>query len=325
MELDKHAAGTVLPRIDWERIAGPLSRASDALARLDERLRASSLAEGWGTRTDFREAQAALWIDGILVSIEDLVLHDAGMDVRIPTPELTRSVMALGLRRRIWRGKRDWPGSEEGLNSILGSSAEATTQREVDDWFSPKIDHRDKMTEWRELLGKARSLTPLVGAALALDAWRRNYPSERTPWAGSMIIASYLRETGATANFLPLINIGLREGEYQKQRNRESSQTDRVIWILEAFEASATYGMTEHDHMVLARDTLSTKLKERRTSSRMPDLVELVLSHPIVTVPLVAKKLRISPQAAQVLIDDCGTLLREVTGRKRYRAWSIGT
>jgi hypothetical protein len=41
----------------------------------------------------------ALILDGQLVDVGDLVLHDAGMDVRHPTHELTRAASALRARR----------------------------------------------------------------------------------------------------------------------------------------------------------------------------------------------------------------------------------
>src|ERR671933_436311 len=90
-----------LPKqLPWDAIAGSLSQADDALARLDERLRASPLREGWVARTDFAEAVAALWNQGELVYLEDLVLHDAHMDIRAPTHELTRAHAVLRARRK---------------------------------------------------------------------------------------------------------------------------------------------------------------------------------------------------------------------------------
>ena len=39
---------------------------------------------------------------------------------------------------------------------------------------------------------------------------------------------------------------------------------------------------------------------------------------------MIAQELKISQQAAQNLIAELGTGLREITGRRRYRAWAIG-
>jgi hypothetical protein len=47
--------------------------------------------EGWIERSHFHDAAAALWVEGELVHVEDLVFHDAEMDQRTPTHELTRA------------------------------------------------------------------------------------------------------------------------------------------------------------------------------------------------------------------------------------------
>ena len=59
--------------------------------RLDERLAKSPIRAGFVVRTHFTDAAACLWLDGELVPLDDLVLHDAHMDVRAPTHELTRA------------------------------------------------------------------------------------------------------------------------------------------------------------------------------------------------------------------------------------------
>jgi hypothetical protein len=74
--------------VPFHALAQPLARAEDALARLDERLSRSPVREGWIACTHFSEASAALWLEGERTHLEDLVLHDSGMDVRAPTHEL---------------------------------------------------------------------------------------------------------------------------------------------------------------------------------------------------------------------------------------------
>src|ERR1700739_4732092 len=99
------------------------SDTEDALSRLDERLRISPIREGWIARTHFIDACASAWIDGELVHIEDLVLHDASMDIRSPTRELTRAHAVLRARRRILREAPQWALSPSGLNALIGRAA----------------------------------------------------------------------------------------------------------------------------------------------------------------------------------------------------------
>ncbi len=97
--------------------------AEDALSRLDERLRVSPIREGWIARTHFFDACASAWIDGELLLIEDLVLHDASMDIRSPTRELTRTHAVLRARRRILLEAPQWALSPSGLNALTGRAA----------------------------------------------------------------------------------------------------------------------------------------------------------------------------------------------------------
>src|SRR5947209_14132789 len=106
--------------LPWAQLAGPLAAAEDALARLDERLAKSPIRDGAISRMHFTDSCASLWLDGELVHLDDLVLHDAGMDVRAPTHELTRAHAVLRARRRIAEAKPEWALSAPGLSSLRG-------------------------------------------------------------------------------------------------------------------------------------------------------------------------------------------------------------
>ncbi|MFD2222983.1 hypothetical protein ACFSM9_04360, partial [Microvirga arabica] len=67
-----------LPELPWEQIAGRLEQLTISILRFDARLEASGLAAGWQSRCDMTEAVRALLLDGHLVDVGDLVLHDAG-------------------------------------------------------------------------------------------------------------------------------------------------------------------------------------------------------------------------------------------------------
>ena len=80
-----------LKSLPWSRLASPIAAAEDALARLDERLAQSPIRDGFIARTQFMEAAACLWLEGELVALEDLALHDCDMDIRAPTHPLARA------------------------------------------------------------------------------------------------------------------------------------------------------------------------------------------------------------------------------------------
>jgi hypothetical protein len=114
----------ILERLPWPQIAAPLAAAEDALARLDERLRLSPIRQGWVERAHFLDACASLWLDGELVHLEDLVLHDADKDVKSPTRELTRAHAVLRARRRIAQAD---PGSALTPTTPTKTSAAQST------------------------------------------------------------------------------------------------------------------------------------------------------------------------------------------------------
>ncbi|GAC1045936.1 hypothetical protein thsrh120_59410 [Rhizobium sp. No.120] len=62
----------------------PAFDAGVALTPLDELIACSPVGSGWIERQNFADACASLWIDGELVHLEDLVLHDATRDIRTP-------------------------------------------------------------------------------------------------------------------------------------------------------------------------------------------------------------------------------------------------
>jgi hypothetical protein len=99
-------------------------RAEDALARLDERALRSSIASGFSERRHFFDAIGAMWVAGELVHLEDLVLHDAHMDVRAPSHELTIAHAILRARRRIWTSEAPWALSDAGISVLTGIGGE---------------------------------------------------------------------------------------------------------------------------------------------------------------------------------------------------------
>lgn len=96
----------------------PLARASEALTRLDERLAHSLVGAGLIERLHFADACASLWLDGELVEMEDLVLHEAARDIRSPSHALTIARDVLQTRRRIAAQPPDWALSPNGLRSL---------------------------------------------------------------------------------------------------------------------------------------------------------------------------------------------------------------
>lgn len=107
-----------LDQLPLKTLLSPLARASSALARLDERIASSPVGTGLIERFHYVDACASLWLDGELVEIEDLVLHEAARDIRSPSHALTIARDVLQTRRRIAAQAPDWALSQNGLRSL---------------------------------------------------------------------------------------------------------------------------------------------------------------------------------------------------------------
>lgn len=371
-----------LAKISMTALMRPAFDAGVALTRLDERIARSPVGTGWIERQNFADACASLWIDGELVHLEDLVLHDATRDIRTPTHELTIARDVLRTRRRIVGQSSDWALSAEGIRTLRKTSeiTSADTgemepagiirppvaidpEGEGEDGYDrknlPGVDYaaidallarseaaieqakrpgradareRDtlvydldwdedaRLEEWRGVLRQTENLPAVLQAIVALDAWNELSVLQHAPWLGRLLASSILRNAGITTGaHLAAINLGLRTIPVDRRRHRD--RETRLLAIAHGILVAAEIGMKEHDRLALARTMFERKLGGRRTSSKLPELVELVMAKPLVSAGMVAKTLEVTPQAARRIVLELG--LREMTGRGRFRAWGL--
>lgn len=128
--------------LNQKALLGPISAAEDALARHDERVARSEVGSGFAERADFFDSVSSMWVAGELVHLEDLVLHDAQMDIRAPSHELVIAHRIVRARRRVARNDPGWAVSRSGIMALTGISEEAAGEAEQVDrgGEGPKVE-----------------------------------------------------------------------------------------------------------------------------------------------------------------------------------------
>jgi hypothetical protein len=314
-------------RLPLDRIIKVWEPAEEALARLDQALAGSALKGAWLARADFEEAAAALWLEGELVPLEDLVLDDASTNARTPTHQLYQARAVLLSRRSLARQEPKKALTLQGILALQerrerldGPSPEAEALLDQD----PNWNTEGRIHDWLALLPALEAFPALPAAAVAWHAWEAIEPFQRhNATLGRLLAPVLLWQRGKIDGQILCLGAGLKRLRWLPRQGRPLQ-----AWIEEFCQAvalAAQQGLKAHQQLQLAEALMTRRLEGRRRSSRLPDVARLVLDHPLVSAPMVAEKLKISQQAAGSLLEEFvgAGALRELTGRSRFRAFGL--
>jgi hypothetical protein len=343
--------GLDVPATLAPQLLTPVADASAALARLDARLEAADPAVADGLRARLALREAAGWLahqHGTWVHPVDLGLRDAGLtgsvtaasmrgrlrtvlpstlgepartEAAVAAPAAEDTAIALALQfARLWlrlAEHRSWapladPTAFTELLATLGHHAPA----------------EDAVAAWRDrFAGRPAAGDPspiLLRAGLAAQAWAANEPGEgrgdHLPTAALFLAACLWRHAGSTpALALPLWSATPR----QLSALGRLSGPDWLAGFLGVVTDAAWRAGQDLSRLQIAA-TRAAALR-RTARSRLPATATLALRHPVLTASGLAARLRITPQAALILLKQLvgAGVLREATGRAAWRAFVV--
>ena len=221
-------------------------------------------------------------------------------------------------RRRLRRGRRrECQGGADTRRRAVGT---ARPRRSGIRWSTiPTGTRTRRLDDWRAVVEQTRTLPPTLAAAIAADAWDAIDRCSTRPGSAGCWPPALLRARAKTRWHLPCLHAGLKAIPRERRRPRDAAA--QLAVQLEAITAAAAAGLKDHDRWLNQRTLLARKLAGRRATSKLPALLDYVLTRPDRLGRHDREELKITPRAAQDLVAELG--LREATGRGRYRAWGI--
>ncbi len=273
-------------------------------------------------------ANTAAWADAPL---DDLPTGDAAM------------AEALALARALRRLSAQTVSSTTAvIEALQAFGAAEPDPAALATWWNdvvPQPATRRRRFGERAGQGAAPPLPPLLTAAQTARRWMEaGITACPTPGQALLLAAIVLARTGALqAVVLPVWAAypALGFGDGAALPRLRSDAADRLVgrgqpvtWplaFLHLVADSARMGLRDLDRLEAAAEkgrALTAGLDRR---SRLPDAIDALLRHPVLSPNALAKTLRIAPQTATALVRELQEkgVVREVTGRGRFRAFAL--
>jgi HTH DNA binding domain len=339
-------------------LLGPLAAASAALGRLDAMADMASepVREGLIARLAYAEAAGRLASQGITVHPVDLALRDSerigrrDLWVRHRVGRKPSGVPA-------WDTGDAWLDMDENITAALALARLLQRLPAADNplvsaaraaaWLGPLAPgaggfDEQRFARWRAAHGpdgrRPASHPALLRAAEAASAWMGSGIVDRPDAAQALAIAAgFLRRAGALCTIPlpvwaswtalcrpddPAVLPRLR-GDVAA-RLAPGGAPWPVVFLHLVTEAART-GMRTLAGLRAAEGASAALAAGQDRRSRLPAAIALLLRHPALTAPSLARTLCITPQAALRILGGlkAANMVGEITGRKSFQAFGI--
>jgi hypothetical protein len=301
---------------DWltaeSRLGRELARAAATLARLDERLRGQ--ASGLVERLALQEVAEQLWAQGNWVDPERLALYRFS---RLSTLQDAQYLSQADWAVRRMLSTHIMP--TDGLTAFLGRH-ETTLDGLEDIGKRPVGSEFGKLeTDWFEQQQQSAAAHPITRAAIGFFGWRALGLSEPGAVLEPMAAISGIgtAEHRGSLSFLP-VALGDRYIFAQGGSTHQRLQN----WF-DATENGALRCLLHLDRLQ-AWHTQAIRKTRDLSGKTPPALITAILLAPLVSTEQISRMTGVSKVSAHrnlTLFTD-RNLLREVTGKSRYRFWT---
>jgi hypothetical protein len=291
-----------------------------AVARLDERLRALAFRDGVIERLIYHEACAVSLLEGHLVPVEDLVQFEAGCLPKISYPELSAC-------RGTYLALRDaWRAAPEALLAASSPGERRDRPRVPEEDRNPLLcdvswGGSERLSAWQNVRREAESLPALLAAAFVWDAWYSLQPEQHGIWKSYLLASLTLKARRAFGQGLLPLAWGAMRADIRWDKRFPLNL--RMEGFLEAVKASCDRTQQEIIRLIHADALMARKIEGKRKASKLPQLKELLLGRPLVSARMIQRVLKVSPEGATYLLKQLGPGPREVTGQRSYRVWGV--
>lgn len=187
--------------------------------------------------------------------------------------------------------------------------------------------------------GAPPGLPPLLLAARAAGAWMESGIADLpTPLQAALAAVGVIGRSRVARGVLlpvwaayPALGAGDRDalpglrGEVAARLVGSGASASWTMAFLHLVAEGARGGLRELDRLVVAAEQGRGPVATCDPRSRLPDALDAALRIPALTPKALARRLRIAPQTATALLRElCAAgLVREVTGRKSFRAFAV--